>query len=46
MADGGLEMLAEPTLDMSVRDLFGIDTDLTVKGFAERTDRVPDIDET
>jgi cobaltochelatase CobS len=29
-----------------VRDLFGIDTDLTVKGFAERTDRVPDIDPT
>ena len=46
MADGGMEMLAEPTVDLSVRDLFGIDTDLTVKGFAEPTDRVPDIDPT
>ena len=47
MADGGLEMdmPAEPTLDMSVRDLFGIDTDMTIRGFAERTDRVPDIEE-
>ena len=41
--DGGMEM-AEPTVDMSVRDLFGIDSDMTVKGFAEPTDRVPDID--
>ena len=43
--DGGIDM-AEPTVDMSVRDLFGIDSDMTVKGFAERTDRVPDIDTT
>ena len=41
MADGGLEMQAEPTEDLSVRDLFGIDTDMKVKGFAEATDRVP-----
>ena len=48
MADGGMEMdmPAEPTLNMSVRDLFGIDTDMSVKGFAERGDRVPDIDPT
>src|SRR4029079_13668511 len=44
--DGGLDMAAEPTVDMSVRDLFAIDSDMTVKGFAERTDRVPDIDPT
>ena len=38
-------MTAEtPTVDLSVRDLFGIDTDMMVKGFAERTERVPDID--
>jgi cobaltochelatase CobS len=46
MADGGIEMAAEPTHDFGVRELFGIDTDLTVKGFAEPTDRVPDIDST
>ena len=44
MADGGMDMLAEPTVDFSVRELFAIDTDMTVKGFAEPTDRVPDID--
>lgn len=46
MADGVLETLAEPTVDVSVRDVFGIDVDMTVKGFAEATDRVPDIDPT
>ena len=37
---------AKPTEEISVRDVFGIDTDMKVKGFAERTDRVPDIDPT
>jgi cobaltochelatase CobS len=46
MADGGLDMTAEPTVDFSVRDLFGIDADLTVRGFAERAERVPEIDPT
>ena len=46
MADGGMEMLGEPTKEFSVRDLFGIDTDMTVKGFAEPSDRVPDRDPT
>ena len=45
MADGA-KMAAEPTVALSVRDLFGIDSDLTVKGFAEGSDRVPDIDPT
>ncbi|MEE9426769.1 MAG: cobaltochelatase subunit CobS, partial [Paracoccaceae bacterium] len=30
----------------SVRDTFGIDSDMVVKGFADKTDRVPDIDST
>ena len=46
MADGGGEMTAEPTVDLSVRDLFGIDTGMTVKGFAEilegKHDNVPE----
>ena len=46
MADGGLDTSATPTLDIDVRETFGIDVDLTVKGFAEPSDRVPDRDPT
>ncbi len=46
MADGGMEMAAEPTVDFSVRTLFDIDSDMTVRGFADRSERVPDIDPT
>ena len=37
---------AVPTVQISVRESFGIDTDMTVMGFAEGGDRVPDIDPT
>ncbi len=46
MADGTTETLVKPTEEISVRETFGIDTDMVVKGFAERTDRVPEIDST
>jgi cobaltochelatase CobS len=47
MADGGKMSTAElPTEDVSVREAFGIDTDMVVKGFAEGADRVPDLDDT
>ncbi len=46
MADGGLDLNATPTKDISVREVFGIDSDMTVKGFEQRTDRVPDLDST
>lgn len=46
MADGNLDMNATPTRDISVRDVFGIDSDMVVKGFAESSDRVPAIDST
>ncbi len=46
MADGTIEMNAKPTEDVSVREVFGIDSDMAVKGFAERTDRVPEFDST
>jgi cobaltochelatase CobS len=46
MADGMANEMQKPTEEISVRDVFGIDTDMTVKGFAERSDRVPDIDQT
>ncbi|WP_339767613.1 cobaltochelatase subunit CobS [uncultured Pseudosulfitobacter sp.] len=46
MADGDLDINAKPTEEISVRDVFGIDTDMVVKGFADNSDRVPDIDST
>ncbi|MEO1458165.1 MAG: AAA family ATPase, partial [Pseudomonadota bacterium] len=47
MADGGkLSSAGSPTVDISVREKFGIDTDMTVQGFAEAGERVPAIDET
>lgn len=46
MADGTLDMNAKPTEDISVREVFGIDSDMTVKGFADRTSRVPEVDST
>lgn len=36
----------KPSEDISVRDVFGIDTDMTIKGFGEKIDRVPEIDTT
>ncbi|MEZ5752242.1 MAG: cobaltochelatase subunit CobS [Paracoccaceae bacterium] len=41
-----LDTIAKPTEEISVREVFGIDTEMKVKAFAERTDRVPDLDPT
>ncbi|MDP2080902.1 MAG: cobaltochelatase subunit CobS [Pseudotabrizicola sp.] len=41
-----LDHAMKPTEEISVREVFGIDTDMKVKGFADRTDRVPEIDTT
>ncbi|MEP3345655.1 MAG: cobaltochelatase subunit CobS [Litoreibacter sp.] len=46
MADGSIDLSAKPTEDISVREVFGIDSDMKVKGFADRTDRVPELDST
>jgi len=46
MADGTIDINAKPTEEISVRETFGIDTDMIVKGFATRTDRVPEFDST
>ncbi|KCV83126.1 cobalt chelatase, CobS subunit [Actibacterium atlanticum] len=46
MADGFMDVNTKPTEEISVREVFGIDSDMIVKGFAERTDRVPEIDPT
>ena len=41
-----MDIATKPTEEISVREVFGIDTDMVVKGFADRTDRVPDNDST
>ncbi|MCO4844076.1 MAG: cobaltochelatase subunit CobS [Yoonia sp.] len=46
MADEMIDINAVPTEDVSVRDVFGIDSDMKIKGFADRSSRVPDIDST
>lgn len=46
MADRMLDIDAKPTEEISVREVFGLDTDMTVKSFADRTDRVPELDST
>jgi len=46
MADGASDLHARPTEDISVREVFGIDTDMVVKGFSERSARVPEVDST
>ncbi|WP_299923996.1 cobaltochelatase subunit CobS [uncultured Pelagimonas sp.] len=46
MADGMIDINAKPTEEISVREVFGIDTDMIVHGFPERTARVPEEDST
>ncbi len=46
MADGGMEAKLKPSEEVDVRDVFGIETDLKVKGFAEPGERVPPVDPT
>jgi cobaltochelatase CobS len=46
MADGMSDAHARPTEDVSVRETFGVETQMTVKAFAEPTERVPEIDPT
>ena len=41
-----IDVNAKPTEEIEVREVFGIDTDMVVHGFPDRTDRVPDIDST
>lgn len=46
MADGSMDIGTKPTEEISVREVFGLDSDMTIKGFADRTERVPDLDST
>ena len=43
MSDGTIDIIANPTEEVLAREVFGIDTEMKIKGFAERSDRVPEI---
>ncbi len=45
-ADPVMTASEKPTETLSVQDLFGFETDMTINGFEERTERVPEIDST
>ena len=46
MTDDKNDASNKPNREISVREAFGIETDMVVKGFEEGSERVPDIDET
>ena len=46
MTDNTYDLNKKPNKEISVREAFGIETNMVVKGFDEKSDRVPDIDET
>ncbi|MEZ5715076.1 MAG: AAA family ATPase [Paracoccaceae bacterium] len=46
MADGQMDTQAKPTEEIDVHEVFGLETPMKVKGFADRTDRVPELDPT
>ena len=41
-----IDIDAKPSEEIDVREVFGIDTDMKVRGFYERNERVPEIDTT
>lgn len=46
MADGNLELMGDPSEELSVAETFGIESEMTIKGFANRSERVPEVDNT
>ncbi|MEL7300162.1 MAG: cobaltochelatase subunit CobS [Pseudomonadota bacterium] len=46
MADGSLDLDMTPTREVQVRDVFGIDSDMVVRGFEDGSERVPEVDST
>jgi cobaltochelatase CobS len=44
-SDHGGTKMAAPDLEVSVREVFGIDSDMKVPAFSEADERVPDLDE-
>jgi cobaltochelatase CobS len=45
MADGAIE-LGKPTEELRVREVFGFESDMTIRGFSDPSERVPPIDPT
>ncbi|MDX5349737.1 MAG: cobaltochelatase subunit CobS, partial [Paracoccaceae bacterium] len=41
-----LDVNAKPTEEIDLREVFCLDSDMKVRGLAERSDRVPEIDST
>jgi len=41
-----MSKIEKPDQEISVREVFGVDTDMVVKGFSEASERVPEIDPT
>ena len=46
MADGNMDLGMKPTEEIDVGEIFGFESNMKVKAFADRTDRVPDLDST
>ena len=46
MDTAAMDPNTKPTMDIDVRETFGIDSDMKVHGFEDRTDRVPEVDTT
>jgi cobaltochelatase CobS len=44
-SEHGGTLMAAPDTEISVREMFGIDTDMTCPAFSEADERVPDLDE-
>lgn len=45
-AGQGVDALDAPDIEVSVRQTFGLDSDMKVPGFSNRTEHVPDVDDT
>ncbi|QIE54596.1 cobaltochelatase subunit CobS [Pikeienuella piscinae] len=44
MADGGAKLTDAPNTEIDVKKVFGFDAKMPVKGFSQRTERVPELD--
>ncbi len=46
MADGGASLADGPNTEIDIEKMFGFKAKMSVKGFSQRTDRVPEVDPT
>ncbi|MEX2519037.1 MAG: cobaltochelatase subunit CobS [Paracoccaceae bacterium] len=45
MADGGAKLAEAPNTEIDAKKVFGFDVKMPIRGFSQRTDRVPEIDQ-